>query len=127
MIIIDNQIQQQVLDNLGWNKEQYNQFVYEYGLLYLSGYIPNYPQIVEQITRNQIFWNWWVQHWESRDLEFLEAIETADDPVIDREALFNTIHDPEQLVAGMYLNGQVLQETYAMLIPKMTKEQEVYI
>lgn len=125
MTTIDNQTQQQVLASLSWTKEQYNQFIYDCGLLYLAEYLPDYPQIVEQITRSQAFWKWWVNHWESRDLEFLETIEATDDPVIDPEAIFKAIHDPELLATDMYLNGQVLQETYATLIPQITKEQEV--
>lgn len=120
---IDKQLQRDCMKLLGWNEEQYAGFIYNTGIAYLSNYIPNYPQVVSQITRSEVFWNWWKMHWEKRDKEFMEQCYGWDEGREYYIELYKNLHDASTLAAGIYLNGQVLEESYANMIGCVTKEQ----
>lgn len=123
MQTLDRSLQKEVQAHLGWDAEQWAQFVYDCGITYLAKYLPAYPQVVTQITRSTIFWNWWKAHWEKRDIEFLETIDASNDGIIDPVEIYKEQHDPRTLAEGIYLNGQVLQESYADMIGKITSLQ----
>lgn len=123
MKTIDPQVQQPVLKAIGWTDEQYSQFIYDMALAYLNAFIPHYPQVVEQITASKTFWSWWLGHWQLRDMEFMESIYNCDEGVDSRIEVYKSIHDPETLVRAIYLNGVVLQESYAKMIGEVTDEQ----
>lgn len=123
---IDKQLQRDVMKLLGWNEQQYATFIYDSGIAYLSYYIPDYPHVVSQITRSEIFWNWWKFHWEKRDKEFMDVCDTTpceEGSGNDLADIYQGLHDARTLAAGIYLNGQVLEESYANMIGCLTKEQ----
>jgi len=131
MQIIDKGIQKQVMALLSQDEKQYNQFVYDCGLAYLNELAPQYPQVNAEITRSETFWDWWKGHWAVREMEFIETVEVFQHDVqIKPELLpkvimdvYKDLHDPKILAGALYLNGQVLQQSYANLIGKITKEQ----
>jgi hypothetical protein len=124
MQIIDKGIQKQVMALISKDDKQYNQFVYDCGLAYLNELAPQYPQVTTEITRSETFWDWWKGHWAVREMEFLEIIdESPAEAIIDVMQVYNDLHDPKVLAEALYLNGQVLQQSYANLIGKITKEQ----
>ncbi|MGQ0739091.1 MAG: hypothetical protein ACT4OJ_08550 [Bacteroidota bacterium] len=120
---IDKSIQREVQALLNWNAQQWAQHVYECALSYLQKLMPEYPQIVRQISSSKTFWNWWKHHWEKRDMEFIEQIDLSNDAIIDPVAEYLEKHDPRTLAEGIYLNGQVLEESYAQMIGAITKNQ----
>lgn len=119
----DKTLQKEVAALLNWDMQQYSQFIEDCGIAYLEKYIPNYPQVVKQITRSKIFWNWWKAAWEKRDQQFVETIDLATDSIIDPVEIYTELHDPRSLAEAVYLNGQVLQESYAEMIGQITKLQ----
>ena len=123
--IIDHNVISQVLELINWKKADHNQYMYECAEGYLSRLMPDYPQVQTQIMKSATFWKWWQQHWEKRDMQFIETVDEETPGMIDPVELYKEIHDPRALLAGVYLNGQVLQESYASLIELITKEQEV--
>ena len=123
---IDKLIMQKVLTALAWNEQQYAEFIYGCGLAYLNAFIKGYDIIISQISKSEIFWDWWKDHWENREKEFLEILETFPEDVESVSDLHKTLHDPYDLAAAMNLNGQVLQESYVNLIHDITKNQHQY-
>lgn len=120
---IDKNVQQTVTGLLCWSHQKLNEFINECGIAYLVEIAPKYPQVTDQIARSEIFWNWWKGHWELRDQEFIETCDESPEAIIDVEQLYKDIHDPAVLAKGMYLNGQVLQQSYAAVIGQITKQQ----
>ena len=123
MQIIDKNIQKQVMALLSQDDKEYNQFVYDCGIAYLNELAPQYPQVTTEITRSETFWDWWKGHWAVREMEFIEIIGEEIDPVFKPLQIYKDLHDPKVLAEALYLNGQVLQQSYANLIGKITKEQ----
>jgi hypothetical protein len=107
----------------GWTGEQLNLFVYETAEAYLAGFIPSYPQVVTQIMKSPIFWNWWRSHWKNRDVQFMEKCYGWDEGSEARIEVYQNIHDAQTLLHAIYLNGQVLEESYAEMIGQITKAQ----
>jgi hypothetical protein len=123
--IIDSQVIKKVLTLIGWTIEDHNTYLYECAEKYLAGFISEYPQVQIQIMRTTKFWNWWRKHWELRDMEYLELHQEAH---LSKDALleeYKEIHDPRTLLEAIYLNGQVLEESFAGLIGEITKQQQM--
>lgn len=120
---LDRSVQKAIQALLGWTVAEWAEYQYACGLQYLTKLAPEYPQVVTQISRSIIFWNWWKLHWEKRDIEFQERLYGDEDKatLVDE---YRELHDPRTLAAALYLNGQVLQESYAEMIGKITKTQK---
>jgi hypothetical protein len=119
----DKQLQHQVTLSLSWTEQRHNEFIYSCGLSYLKNIAGDFPAVFSQISKSERFWNWWKAHWDLRDREFIETIDESPEAIIDVETLYQSIHDPDVLAAAKFLNGQVLEESYAELILQLTKDQ----
>lgn len=122
---IDKNIQRTVMNLIGSNALEYAQQIENCGLAYLEIVCMGYPAVIVQISKSEIFWNWWKMYWEKRDKEFIEICEEWNEGIDARREVYDSMHEPKTLAHAVYLNGQVLQESYAALIDKITKE-EVY-
>ena len=120
---IDKSVQRNVMALLGWDEQKYAQYIHDCGVKYLEKYIPEYRVVINQIIRSEIFWNWWKAHWEKRELQFIESIDYEESPLLDAEEIYMEYHDPRTLAIALYLNGQVLQESYAQMIGELTDTQ----
>lgn len=106
---------------LRWNDGQYSQFVYECGLSYLKAYTNGESdEIVSQISASGIFWNWWWLNWENRDTVYIESMLVPLSVTACRE-IYIALHDPETLASELYPNGQVLGESYAMMVAELNE------
>lgn len=65
--------QQQVCRLLGWTMEQYTEYQYEQGLVYLREKVCGDEWSVEKVSQSTMYWRWWVNHWNTRDAEFVTA------------------------------------------------------
>lgn len=125
MYTYDTQIQWKIQQLLQWTADEYNEFVFTEGLAYLKALTPDYPNVTKQIAKSQLFWNWWRTHWQKRDQQFLEECETWTTTTEKYRVVYQNMNDGKTLQAAIYLNGQVLEESYAELIGQITKAQEV--
>ena len=121
---IDKSLQREVIKTLQWSEEQYFDYIFQCGVAYLNKYIPQYPQVVKQIIKSKIYWNWWRLHWEQRDKEFLKSIDYAPHPLLDPVEIYQEHNDPRTLAEAIYLSGKVLENSYAEMIGKITAEQQ---
>ena len=122
MNTIDKNLMNQVLQALGWNEQQYAEYIEQTGRAYLNAFIKGYDSIINEITASKTFWNWWKHHWQNRDKEFLDIIETYPEHISSMLDEYTEIHDAKNLADGLYLNGQTLQQSYLNLIDQITKE-----
>lgn len=121
---IDKNIQKKILQLIGWSEEKYAQFIYDCGIEYLKCTMPEYPLVVKEISASENFWNWWKAHWELRDQEFIEKCFQWDEGIDSRIEIYKIDHDPRTLASAIYLNGLVLQQSYANMIGDITKQQK---
>lgn len=122
MYYIDNNITKQINGLLMWTEDEYMQFVEQCGIKYLQTVVDTEAEYVLQfIRRSETYWNWWKFHWEQRDKEFIEQCYNWDEGVHSRVAFYQQHHNPAVLAAALYLNGQVLQESYASMIEELHK------
>jgi hypothetical protein len=120
---IDETTMKAVCKFTGYTDQQYTQMVYDNALTYLTAFMPEYPAVHKEITQSVIFWNWWKEHWERRDKEFVEQMTENYHSAADCIEYHKAIHDPVALASGLFLNGQVLQETYAKMIGDIMNNQ----
>ena len=111
----------------GLTESEYNELVFNTAQLYMDGFCPNYPQVVSQIMKSSIFWNWWNRHWEDRDKEFIETWNGMGERKANLLEFYSEAHDWRTLVEAVYLSGQVLEQSYAEMFGKVTKEQRKII
>lgn len=103
-----------------WTEQQYVQMVYDCGLAYLQNVIGNQnEEVLSYVRKSEVFWNWWKMNWEMRDAEFIEQLPELN--LWEEEDEYKNIHNPRTLADAIYLNGQVLQESYAVMIGELNK------
>lgn len=124
MNIYNPQTEQRILQLLKWTEDEYNDLVLETGIAYLKGMAPEYPQVVKQIASSRIFWNWWREHWQKRDEQFLEECETWHTSLDKYRLVYRNHNDAAMLLSNVYLNSNVLHESYAALFEKITHNQK---
>jgi hypothetical protein len=120
---IDKSLQKEVRELLGWSAIEYAEFIEDTGIAYLQQLAPNYPQVVAQITKSKIFWNWWKAHWEKRDMQFVEECYCWDEGTESRVQVYKNHNDAQTLAEALYMNGQVLQDSYPKMIGQLTDTQ----
>lgn len=119
---INKTIQSRIEKILNWDDIRYAKFILESGKAYLYAYIRNEAdEIIADIMRSKVFWNWWQLHWEARDAAFLETIVGEVSIGIARQT-YQHLHDPVMLASELFPNGEVLGESYAFMIQTLTEE-----
>jgi hypothetical protein len=101
-----------VCELLAWDELAYTQFQYDMGNAYLQYYLPKDVQGVNLLTRDRMFWAWWVNHWIARDEQFVNSI--TGKPVSRRVllCLYLGLNDPATLATEIYPNGVILGEFF---------------
>jgi hypothetical protein len=108
-------MQTEILELLQIDLAEYATMQYEAGLAYLRAYIPTDPQGMAALERSRIFWNWWKNHWNMRDMAFMFKVNQFV-PVEGIRAYYRFYNDPEKLAQGIYPNAAVLTDSYAVMI-----------
>ena len=62
---------QQVCRLLGWSLAQYTSYQEAQGLAYLREVVCADEWSVNNVAKCALFWDWWVNHWNQRDAEFI--------------------------------------------------------
>lgn len=120
----DKNIENKILDLLQQTEDWYNELVIDTGMAYINEQVGEYPEVKKQIIKSRIFWNWWRSHWQDRDEQFLEECETWHTTTEKYRLVYENHNDARTLAAALYLNGQVLQESYAVLMDRIIKNQK---
>lgn len=104
---------------LDWTTEEMVDFQLDAGRLYLTHYLKE-EWAIKVVADSHIFWRWWMNHWHSRDKDFLIYVEGHRLlNVLDRTTMYCYMHDGSELSKEIRPSGVVLHETYAAMIQEM--------
>ncbi len=108
--------QHQVKQLLGWDDLEYGQFQMDAGTEYLKNMLGNDATGIDYLSKNGMFWRWWVNHWDKRDELFISL--ASDLTPEARQALYLELHD----VSGFtfYPHRAIMESTNIKTIAKET-------
>lgn len=112
-----------IMSLLGWDELQYGECQYENGLKYVEPIKSADPDLMDQVLRNKMFWNWWKNHWTVRDEIFIKMTRMVK---LDRDELtrlYHQFHDGAELQKQLTLHGVILYEAYADMITDLIAEE----
>lgn len=111
------EITERVCALLSWPVEKYAAYIEKCGKQYLQHYIPQDPAGIDMLVASRWFWSWWRTNWYKRDAKFAFDNDIHDfDDVEGRRAVYANMHDARTLARHIYPNGQVLHESYHIMI-----------
>lgn len=108
-----------VLALLEWDDLKYCEFQMQMGEEYLIRTLENDAYGIEILIKSQLFWKWWINHWNKRDQIFLMRFSGSYsvDVLVDE---YKFEHNPSNLV--MSPNKVILEESYAVMIQQIVDE-----
>jgi hypothetical protein len=109
-----------VMKNLEWSEQDYADFQYEQGLVYLDEYLKGLIAPMDTLLRSRIFWNWWKNHWTLREKYFIISDDLR---VSDRRIIYKLTHDGRKLATDIHPNRIVLDESYSDMMYDLVKEE----
>lgn len=111
---------QQVTAAIGIGHMAYNWRMYLNGLTYLEHYVRD-RQDIDRFERSRIFWNWWKIQWTIREEEFMTY--AINYPLPQRFFFWCKLHDPLLLAQERTPNGEILGNSWCVMIGNMRKEE----
>lgn len=108
---------------LKWTDLQWSEHQYEQGHAYLVAYVEADTRIVSAMERSRVFWSWWKNHWGNRDEGYLEFVENTTYDLTALREIYVDMHNAEVLVKSIYPNGSILQESYALMMDDLIKDE----
>lgn len=115
------QLKTQVCKLLGCNEEQYCQYQYKEGRMFLQSYISRSPSEIDEILATRAYWAWWRNHWMQRDECFI-AMGAESLIGLSRKNLYSTLNDYRGLLHEIHPSKQVLEMDYTDMMDKVIRE-----
>jgi len=113
---------QRILEAIGWSEQEYANFIYETGIAYLEHYIPNDAHGMNMLIRSRVFWNWWKNHWQQRDEQFVSVFDISGHAKA-LERIYRSANDVYTLVNEIFPNAVILGDSYATMIGHFHKSE----
>lgn len=106
-----------ICDLLKWSVEEYNVFVWNSGLRYLSLYIGKDQSAIINLETRKVFWNWWINLWNFRDESFVDEFDGLEDSLSTDRLLktYHQVHSPELLVAEIHPPRIVFGDSFTII------------
>lgn len=125
-LAISNQ-QSAITTALEWTEQEYANFQFETGIAYLEHYIPTDRSGINMLSRSRIFWNWWKNHWNQRDAQFLSLFtpEFSHPKILSK--VYYSFHDVLTLMNEIYPSAAILSDSYAVMIDDFHHEKNTTI
>lgn len=102
----------QIIKSLNWTELQYCNYQQQIGLEYMQRVVGSDEWGIKQLEASELFWRWWVNHWNRIDEEFMTYGIIA--PETMREHLYTDLHDPEGF--EFYPHRLIIEQSYAILM-----------
>lgn len=110
---------QQVRRLLGWSERRFSEFVAAKGIQYLKEVLFADDDAVLQLTKGDMFWQWWRNHWNKRDEEFLLY---AGEYVLDhRLIMYEELHT---ITLDKYPHRPIMEQSYSLLMEQIIKHND---
>lgn len=103
---------QQVCRLLGWSFQQYAEYQEAKGIEYLREVVCGDDWSVSNVAKCQDFWNWWKNHWNLRDAEFIAA--AASIPLSWRQMRYNDLNDVDGI--EFWPHKVIMENSYSFMI-----------
>jgi hypothetical protein len=89
-----------ICDLLQWSMADYNFFIYQTGVTYLSAYFNQDINNIGSIETRKEFWNWWRNEWHKRNEAYRHDMDGKEDevPLSKRIDLYKACHKVELLI-----------------------------
>lgn len=110
---------QKICTVLGWTEDQYAFYQYNTGLAYIAVYMDTDEAGADNLGRSRMFWNWWKNHWTSRDDTFLSYNIKPALSTNHLEELYFNMHDAATLAAAIYPSGVIMKESVTEIINQL--------
>ena len=108
---------QQVRRLLGWSETRFAEFVAAKGIQYLKDVLFADDDAVILLTKGDMFWQWWRNHWNKRDEVFL--LDAAEYVQEHRIILYEELHT---LTLSNYPHRPIMEQSYSLLMEQINKE-----
>lgn len=106
---------QRVQRVLGWSDLRFGNFQYDMGCRWLETEFDHDKEVIDMLTKERLFWSWWINHWARRDEAFLGQFEGTGRN--DLELAYQLRHNPQAVV--FKLQNTILRHSYAKLMGDM--------
>lgn len=103
---------------LGWDIETYTNYQHEKGLEYLAEQADNRNWDVDIMAKTPRFWDWWINHWNARDAEFIGT--WNDWPMSWLRRKYNDLNAVEGF--SFWPHKIIMEQSYAIMIEQINKE-----
>jgi hypothetical protein len=110
-----------ILALLEWDDLRYCEFQMNMGEEYLIRTIGSDTYGIEILVKSQLFWKWWINHWNKRDQIFILRFSNGSYPVELLRNEYHFEHNPTNLV--MSPNKVILEESYGAMIQQLIDQE----
>ncbi|MEQ8547603.1 MAG: hypothetical protein RIC03_06820 [Cyclobacteriaceae bacterium] len=117
-----SQTKLQIQNILQWTDQQYADFQYEQGVIYIQELCgaPDAVSMADHLIRHSEIWSWWRLMWYKRDLTFLEESTTlfrGEHSIYYKEITHCTS------VVKYFPHQELLEESYHSMMHSLIKEK----
>ncbi len=96
---------------LNWSEEQYGTFKMRCGCLFMQYYMPQYPELIDEVIESRLFWAWWCNQWLIRDEALLMQPGFANCKPENRVTYYKWLHSPQNLLNIMVVDSVIFENT----------------
>jgi hypothetical protein len=127
-----------VIELLQMTELEYGGMVYQKGMEYLQNWIPEMQVMgspnsdpkemqsfwISKLSRTQIFWRWWRNHWLNRDECFLDSMAPTNLDTKTMMRIYEELHNGKELANEIQPHGVILEQSYEEMIKEIIKEEK---
>lgn len=103
-----------IVDLLKWSLDEYHVFLWNSGVHYLNIYLGKDKDAINELEARKVFWNWWINLWNSRDNAFIDQFDGLEDAYTTSRLVstYHTIHNPKMLASEIHPPRVVFGENF---------------
>lgn len=109
---------QRVCQMLRWTALDYANYQQNKGLEYLEKVICCDAWSVNNVAKCTKFWQWWVNHWNNRDAQFIGEYGNYPKGLLRHK--YDDLHDLEGF--KFYPHRHIMESTFALMIDEVNQE-----
>ncbi len=100
-----------IMPLLNWSNSDLYDFKTRCGCAYLQNYMPQYPELIDELINTTRFWQWWSNQWLLRDEAFVAPPGMVH---VNREIVvmsYKALHNPVTLALELRMDSLVFENT----------------
>ena len=100
-----------IMPLLEWNEDQYMTFKMRCGRNFMQSYMPQYPELIDEVIESRLFWAWWMNQWLIRDEALLMQENFLESTVAERLLYYRWLHFPDNLLRVLVVDSIIFENT----------------